>query len=264
MDLRSLVDAAEHARELGGLTISTTIHAGGTALPRHYHEREYFCFVDSGRFEERTGGGAHSCGAELVLFHPPGESHANSFEATTRCLNIEVPAALDLGARGLGDAFRRRDQRRSPRLAALARQIQRELRAPDAATELAIRGLVLELAAEWTRAAPSDARRLAWLDEAVRIVRAEFAHDLEFRDVAARVGVHPVQLSREFRRAQRMTMTEFVNRLRVERAQRLLATTARPIAAIALQAGFADQSHLAKVFRRYTGTTCARYRAGAK
>lgn len=261
MGPRSLIHDAEHTRELGGLVLSTTIHAGGTALARHYHERAYFCFVDAGRFEERSGGSTHRCAAELVLFHPAGEAHANAFADTTRCLNVEVPAALGLGTDELGDAFRRRDQRGGGRLAAIARQIQRELRVADAASGLAIRGLVLELAAEWIRVPPSGARRCAWLDEAIRILRAEYARGLEFRELAARVGVHPVQLSRAFRRAQGVTMTEFVNRLRTEHAARLLATTRQPIAAIALDAGFADQSHLAKVFRRYTGTTCARFRA---
>jgi AraC family transcriptional regulator len=261
MDARALIHDAEHARELGGLTISTTIHTAGSALAQHYHERAYFCFVDSGRFEEQAGGGTHRCGAELVLFHPRGEAHANVFEDTTHCLNVEVPAAFGLGADELGDAFRRRDQRRSGRLVAVARQIQRELRAADAASGLAIRGLVLELAAAWARVPPSGARRLVWLDEAIQILRVEYARGIEFRELAARVGVHPVQLSRAFRRAQGVTMTEFVNRLRTEHAARLLATTMRPIAAIALDVGFADQSHLAKVFRRYTGTTCARYRA---
>jgi AraC family transcriptional regulator len=102
-----------------------------------------------------------------------------------------------------------------------------------------------------------------WLAEAIRILRAEFRHGIEFRDIAQRIGVHPVRLSREFRRAQRMTMTEFVLRLRVEYASTLLASTAHPLAAVAVESGFADQSHLAKVFRRYTGTTCARYRASS-
>jgi AraC family transcriptional regulator len=76
--------------------------------------------------------------------------------------------------------------------------------------------------------------------------------------------VHPVRLSREFRRAHHVTMTELITTLRVEQAAHLLRTTERGLAAIALDTGFADQSHLAKVFRRHTGTTCARYRAGER
>jgi AraC family transcriptional regulator len=219
--------------------------------------------VTTGRFEERAGGGSHRCTADTVVFHPPGDVHADVFDAATRCLNIELPAELGLTRAELGDSFRRRDQRRAIGLTALGRRIQRELRRSDAASGFALQGLVLELAAEWSRIDPS-ARRPVWLDEVFRIVHAEYATGIDCRDIAARVGVHPVRLSREFHRAYHVTMTELAIQLRVEHAAHLLRTTQRSLAAIALDAGFADQSHLAKLFRRHTGTTCARYRRGER
>jgi len=261
MHPRSLTDAAQQARELGGLTISQTVHAAGSLLAPHYHERAYFCLVTAGRFEERAGGGSHRCAADVVVFHPPGDVHADAFDVATRCLNIELPAELGLARAELGDTFRRRDQRRALGLTALGRRIHRELGRSDAASGLALQGLVFELAAEWSRIDPST-RTPAWLGEVFRIVHAEYATGIDCRAIAARVGVHPVQLSREFRRAYHVTMTELAIQLRVEHAAHLLRTTQRPLAAIALDAGFVDQSHLAKLFRRHTGTTCARYRHG--
>ena len=195
------------------------------------------------------------------MFHPPGDVHADAFDAATTCLNIELPAELGLARAEFGDAFRRRDQRRALGLSALGRRIRRELRRCDAASGLALQGLVLELAAEWSRI-DASVRRPAWLDEAHRIVHAEYAIGIDCRDIADRIGVHPVRLSREFRRAHGVTMTDLAIQLRVDHAARLLRTTRRPLAAIALDAGFVDQSHLAKLFRRHTGTTCARYRRG--
>ncbi len=259
---RNLVDDALSVREIGDLTISTTVHAAGMELSPHQHRRAYFCFVSAGRFVERSGARGHHCGAGTLVFHPAGDVHDDRFAAPTRCLNVELPPSWELERGELAGAFVRRGQRRELGLTALARRVQQELRRGDAAAGLAIQGLVLELAAEWSRAELDRApMRRPWLAEAVRILRAEFRSGLEFRDIARRVGVHPVRLSREFRRAQRMTMTEFVLRLRVEYASRLLTSTAWPLASIAAEAGFADQSHLAKVFRRYTGTTCARFRA---
>jgi len=261
MEPRLLIDAAQHAREAGGVTISTTHHAAGSALASHYHEREYFCVVVAGRFEERAGGTAHRCAANTIVFHPPGDVHADVFAAPTRCLNIELPPELGLARGELADGFCRRDQRRALGLTALGRRIQRELRRADAGSGLALQGLVFELAAAWIRIDASG-RRPAWLDQAARIVRAEYATGVDCRDIAARLGVHPVRLSREFRRAHHMTMTELAIQLRVDHAAHLLRTTTRTLAAIALDAGFADQSHLARWFLRRMGTTCARYRAG--
>jgi AraC family transcriptional regulator len=255
---RQLTDVAERVRETVGITVSTTAHAAGSRLRGHYHERDYFCFVLGGRFDEDAGG-EHRCGTDTLIFHPRGDRHADRFDRDTRCLNIELPAAWGLEA--LGAAFARRDQRRDPALVGLARRIARELRADDRASELALHGLALELAAAWCRSAPPR-REPAWLGEAIRLLDGD--PRLEFRAIAAQVGVHPVQLSRAFRRARGVTMTEHTARLRVDRAAALLRTTQLPLAAIAIDTGFADQSHLARVFKRHTQMTCAAYRAAAR
>lgn len=260
MHSRRLADDAEHLREAAGLTLSTTLHPGGAVLARHTHERAYFCYVVRGCFDELIGPASHQCGAGTLVYHPAGDVHADRFVAATRCLNVELPPGWKDGAGQLA-AFQRRDQRSDPHLSMLAERLHHEFQRNDAASSLALEGLSLELAAEWSRSEPDLGRHPSWLAEAVRIVGAEFRGGVELRDVAARVGVHPVQLSRTFHRHLRMTMTEFIARLRVEHAARLLKTSTLPLAAIALEAGFADQSHLSKVFRRYVGTTCGRFRA---
>jgi AraC family transcriptional regulator len=73
--------------------------------------------------------------------------------------------------------------------------------------------------------------------------------------VAARVGVHPFHLSKVFRRFRRQTMGDYVQRLRVQYACRLLTSGETSLAEVALAAGFADQSHFTRVCRRLTGTT---------
>lgn len=259
IDPRSLIHVAEQARQLGGYVVSATRHAERARLAAHYHERAYFCFVARGRFEERAGGSGFVCGEGTLVYHPPGDVHADAFSEATRCVNIELPDELGLTSGKLGARFARREQRSAPSVAALVERIEGELRTADDASGLALQGLVLELAAAWARLEPAT-RRPVWLEEAHRIVRAEFASGVECRAIAARLGVHPVQLAREFRRAYRLTMTELMIQLRVEHAAHLLRTTQRSLAAIALDAGFTDQSHLARRFRRQFQTTCGRYR----
>ena len=68
-----------------------------------------------------------------------------------------------------------------------------------------------------------------------------------------------------FVRAFRISMGEPPHRYllgeRIREAQRLLSTTSRPLADIALETGFADQTHFHSAFRRWVGTTPSRYRA---
>ncbi len=79
-------------------------------------------------------------------------------------------------------------------------------------------------------------------------------------EIAGAAGVHPVHLSREFRRFYACTVSDFMRKLRIEHASHLLADTETPLAEIAMICGFADQSHFSAVFKREVGLTPSRFR----
>ncbi|WP_207419867.1 helix-turn-helix transcriptional regulator [Roseomonas haemaphysalidis] len=79
-------------------------------------------------------------------------------------------------------------------------------------------------------------------------------------ELAALSGVSRFQLLRGFARAVGVTPHAYLLQQRVRLAQRLLAAGQRPAEAAA-GAGFPDQSHLTRAFRRQLGVTPARYRA---
>jgi AraC family transcriptional regulator len=57
-----------------------------------------------------------------------------------------------------------------------------------------------------------------------------------------------------------MSVGTYLRRLRLDWCADRLVTTKIPLAEIALRAGFADQSHFTRTFRRYTGVTPRAYR----
>ena len=81
---------------------------------------------------------------------------------------------------------------------------------------------------------------------------------LPLADVARRVGVHPVHLARTFRRVHQITFAGYVRHVRIEFARRELAASDAPLGDIAVAAGFCDQSHFSRLFKRYTGLTPGR------
>jgi AraC family transcriptional regulator len=87
-----------------------------------------------------------------------------------------------------------------------------------------------------------------------------FPETLKLTQIAAEVGVHPVYLATAFRQKFGVTIGEFVRKLRIEHACAELMKGDLPLAAIALQAGFVDQSHFSKVFKLYVGVTPHKYR----
>jgi PAS domain S-box-containing protein len=68
------------------------------------------------------------------------------------------------------------------------------------------------------------------------------------------------QFDRRFKHLFHMTPQQFLLRVRVHAACRLLATTPVAVAQIAARSGFYDQSYFTKQFRRNTGLTPAAYR----
>jgi AraC family transcriptional regulator len=179
--------------------------------------------------------------ARVVCFRPiPGEPAAVPWEELVRAFRHTPKAALGTAAR----------------LAA-------ELRAEDDAWALAAEGLCLELVAGVLRNGGANGRKNGsrrWLEPVRERLHARDAGRLSVAELAGLAGVHPGYLSRAFREHYGMTIGDYLRRLRLDRATSQLAATDVPIAIVAAEAGFADQSHFTRAFKRHTGVTPARYR----
>jgi AraC family transcriptional regulator len=87
------------------------------------------------------------------------------------------------------------------------------------------------------------------------------------REIALAVLAEEVEMSyyhfsRAFKQSMGLSPINYITRQRMERAKRLLAETALPIAEIALRAGFSSQSHFTTSFRRLAGVTPRSFRRG--
>ncbi len=79
-------------------------------------------------------------------------------------------------------------------------------------------------------------------------------------DVARAAHLSPSHFSALIRSESGATFTQLLNRMRIDRAAELLARTDKPLALIALETGFQDQSYFTKVFKRYRKTAPLQYR----
>lgn len=95
-------------------------------------------------------------------------------------------------------------------------------------------------------------------------MRRHFSGPLTRGDAARAAGVSVSHLSRLFRRHAGCGFAEMLIRMRVNKARELLARTDKELCLVALECGFADQSHFQNVFRRATGETPGRYRAARR
>jgi AraC family transcriptional regulator len=92
-------------------------------------------------------------------------------------------------------------------------------------------------------------------------VEAHLDEGLSLTILADIACLSPYHFSRSFKAAAGVGPQRYVIQRRIERAKRLLRQTHEPLALIAQEAGFADQSHLTQMFHRETGVTPGRFRA---
>jgi AraC-like DNA-binding protein len=215
--------------------------------------------VAAGRFEERLRRRSETCSTGTVIWNPSGEEHEDVFgESGARCWNIEFTRAWDERIGQAADAW---TPGRSSETNWLATRIMRELAAPDAASSLALEGLVCALIGEISRTRADDRRRPVWLSRARDRLHAEFREPPSVGELAREVGVHRSHFGRAFRALVGCTVAEFVRRRRVEWAAEQLRTRAYGLAELSLVTGFGDQGHFTRAFKRVTGMTPGQYRA---
>jgi AraC family transcriptional regulator len=92
-------------------------------------------------------------------------------------------------------------------------------------------------------------------------VNAHLDEELSVSRLAQEAALSPDRFAKAFKTSFGCTPHRWVQQRRVEEAIRLLKTTTRPIADVALALGFASQSHFTQVLRQMAGATPARIRS---
>lgn len=99
------------------------------------------------------------------------------------------------------------------------------------------------------------------LDSTLEVVHDCFNQRLSLGDIAESVGVHPAHLARAFRKRYGCSVGNYVRRLRVNFAADELRSGDHSLSQVALKAGFYDQAHFNRCFKRKFGIPPGVYRA---
>jgi AraC family transcriptional regulator len=97
------------------------------------------------------------------------------------------------------------------------------------------------------------------LEQVIDYMKANLTQDLSILDLAALTNMSESHFSRSFKQSVGIAPYQYLIQQRVERAKQLLKQQVISISDIALDCGFANQTHLTKVFRQITGMTPKAY-----
>jgi AraC family transcriptional regulator len=231
-------------------------------LADHTHDRACVAVMLDGSFDLHFPGKAYPCPPTTVFTEPAGETHANFIGSGGAHVVVVQPDPTETELlRPFAGLIDRATHRHHAGLAEQASRLTQELNCGDDLTTLAAEGIVLEMLVTLARLDSGAARRPpAWLLRAQELLHSQFTRAMRNADVARAVGVHPAHLARAFRVHFKVSMGCYVRRLRLDWAARELVRSETSLAAVALAAGFADQSHFTRFFKRHTGLTPQAYR----
>jgi AraC family transcriptional regulator len=253
-------------RRVSGLVLAEVAYEPGQRIHRDEHPHAQFVLVLNGSLAEQSDADTATHGPSTLLFRRAGEARSYAVGSRgARCLVVDMDDAWLGRAREQAPLLTRSVAFRRGLLLHLAHRLYGEFRQRDEVSRLAVESLALGVLAEASRRDESAAEQRVplWLLVAMALIEERFREPLPLAAVAKSVGVHPVHLARTFRRVHQTTFAAHVRQLRVEFARSQLVGAAG-LSDIANAAGFCDQSHFSRCFKRHTGLTPAEYRASLR
>jgi len=249
--------------DAGGFVIAHAWFPSGVTFSTHFHNRTVVGVVLGGQLSVDASMRSATCAQATVYVEPQGERHAHRLgRLGAQIVSLQPdPARIEL-FQPLSSALTQVSSFGHAGIASRGAQLARELSTMDPVTPIAAEALALEIVAMIGRshAAPFHGGPPLWLLRAHELLRETFRQHLRIAEIAAAVDVHPARLVRGWSRYYRIPIGNYIRRMRLEWACERLRDSDDSLPAIALRAGFADQSHFTRAFKAYTGVSPGRYR----
>ena len=249
--------------ELGSFKFTETEYAAGQLLPKHAHEEDFFCLTMKGRYKESSERSSYVCSPLTLAFHPAGTPHSVEFGgAQVQVFKIEMYPEWIGSIRESQRTVQRPVYCSGGMSSRIALRLFKEYRTMDSLSELMIEGLLLEIFVYTLRSSTIKAKRNppAWLIKAHDLLHDSFSQNLQLKEIAKNVGIHPVHLATCFRQHYGSTIGEYLRKLRIDFACSQIRESDRPLTEIAMSAGFCDQGHFSRSFKQALGMSPSEYR----
>ncbi len=96
--------------------------------------------------------------------------------------------------------------------------------------------------------------------DALYYIRRHYNENISLADVAEHINVNKSYLSDVFKKEQKVTITQYITNLRMEKAKELLIHTDMKMYEISVEVGYNDYTYFSQIFKRNTGETLSEFR----
>lgn len=203
-------------------------------------------------------------GPHAICFTPAGAPIWGYTQGATRAAGIKLDFDLQRASETLGQQLRTPERPRSfrnDRLRRLAQCLADECRNPDRFNRLYFDAVTVAICIDFLRlSAERPPRRTGVLPSwqvrrATDYLMAHLSEAVPLAAVAGLTGLSQWHFARAFKAATGVSPHRWQLNARIAKAKELLLSRSMPQAQIALQVGFAEQSHLCRVFKNMIGVS---------
>jgi AraC family transcriptional regulator len=234
-----------------GQLLTLTSHRRDDEIPPHKHVNDYVCIVLAGGFAEQERNTWRERHRGCFFTHHAGETHHDCFgPGGAMCVNLHYPAGESAPAlEGLCPA--------PARIA--AQKLALEL-ASSSREELTMASLAAEIMGELRPVSGARSDGGKWIDRVVEAISDEPERRWRLPELAAIAGRHPVHVAQSFRATTGISLGAYQRLRRLTSLALALRHGNAPLAALAADFGYCDQSHMTSEFRSIVGVSPGRYR----
>lgn len=148
----------------------------------------------------------------------------------------------------------------SEKLGTLSRRFLKRIAESDTFLELEnqIKELISQIIDEISRRRKHMNTKL--FEEAIDYINDNFDKDITLEDVSGHVHISPYHFSHEFKRFTSMNFIEYLTKVRINEAKKLLLTTDLSISEVSSRVGYQDSSYFGRVFKNVEGVPPSKFK----
>jgi len=236
---------------LDGSIISTTYSTKESNSDWHYHQNLHMCFVFQGGRAETRNKTSYTKKNGTLFFYHSGETHRwIAPSSISKSANIEISDSFlkkyELSEFDIKKAIQSKVDSKL-----LILKMQKEMLINNIDSSSTIEMLLLELINKSNCLNKIDVPN--WVIILTELLNDNWNKSMSLNEISRVVGVHPVTISKYFRKYFSCTLGEYQRKLKIDRGCELIKDSKMLLTEIAFHCGFNDQSHFTRTFKEMTG-----------